>query len=175
MNKTLLLVSSVIALSSVSAFAANNQKPKTSYLFTQSAKQVVIKHCTSKKECDYQITLKGINPKTTYFSDRPSRLSGHIPTSTFAKNWAKGRDSFKAVNPNASLVYFDAGKIMQSIVELSKPRFNKANNTLAYNVKYLDQGRVIPGTYQHAVVFLDSWSHPTYCVAGNNDSPCVTL
>jgi hypothetical protein len=156
MNKVHLLIASIFTFSSVLSFASNTQTTKPSYLFTQSAKQASIKPCADKKTCDYQLVLKNVNPKTTYFSDRPSRLSGFTTTLEFTQNWAKGKNSFKEVNPNASLVYFDHDKITQAIVELSKPKYDAKNNSLLYNIKYLDQGKVTPGSYHHAVVFIDN-------------------
>jgi hypothetical protein len=154
MNKIFFLVPSIFALTSITALA-NNQNP--SYLFTQSAKQATVQPCANKSECDYKLTLNGINPKTTYFTDRPIRNSAQITTSDFAKNWSKGKNSFKVDNPNASLVYFSSNDEMtQSIIELSNPQLNQANNILTYNIKYLDQVNVKPGQFKNAVVFIDA-------------------
>ena len=40
------------------------------------------------------LTLKGVNPSTLYFSDRPERVVGHMTTGEFVADWATGPNSF---------------------------------------------------------------------------------
>ena len=37
-----------------------------------------------------RITLQGLSPSTLYFSDRPKREVGHMPTRQFVDVWGKG-------------------------------------------------------------------------------------
>ncbi len=50
-------------------------KNKVEYLFVHSAHAAFLR--------DGTLTLSGINPATLYFSDRPERIVGHVPTDVF--------------------------------------------------------------------------------------------
>src|SRR3990167_4232248 len=74
---------------------------KASFLFVLRADTGVI----TKTDGGYALTLKGMDPKVLYFSDRPVRKAGFIAMTQFMSDWAKGNDSFKANPPNASIVH----------------------------------------------------------------------
>ena len=58
---------------------------KVDFLFVQTAKG--FSHENGR------ITLRGVNPLTISFSDRPDRIAGHMPTSKFIPMWSQGADS----------------------------------------------------------------------------------
>ena len=95
---------------------------KASYMFVLRADTGVI----TKTNGGYKLTLKGMDDKVLYFSDRPVRKAGYITITQFMGNWAKGNDSFKANPPNAAIVHAalktNANGISQAIpVELTNP------------------------------------------------------
>ena len=74
---------------------------KASYLFVLRAATGVI----TKTNGGYKLTLKGMDDKVLYFSDRPERKAGFITVTQFMDNWSKGNDSFKETPPNAAIVH----------------------------------------------------------------------
>ena len=85
---------------------------------------------------DGRLTLKGINPITVLFSDRPERLAGHMKTANFVPFWGEGADSFKSDPPNATLSVLEGAEMANVVVELSEPRL--AGGDLSYAVKVLE-------------------------------------
>jgi hypothetical protein len=55
-------------------------------LFVQNAKNVSFS--------EGKLVLRGVNPVTVCFTDRPARLAGHMQTSNFVPLWSQGKDSF---------------------------------------------------------------------------------
>ena len=76
-------------------------KQKTSFLFVLRSDTGVI----TKSGDGYMLTLKGMDDKVLYFSDRPVRKAGFITMSQFMGDWAKGNDSFQANPPNVAIVH----------------------------------------------------------------------
>jgi hypothetical protein len=83
------------------------------------------------------ITLEGVNPSVTFFSDRPYRIAGHILVPGFIQLWDEGGDSFKDDPPNANISILEDGQVKSAVVEIADPQFK--NNQLTYKVvKVLD-------------------------------------
>lgn len=76
-----------------------------SALFVLLSKEASIRATPS----GYELTLKGVNPTATYFSNRPARLSGQIYTSKLVDQWNTGE--FRQSSPNAVIetVTFNQG------------------------------------------------------------------
>jgi hypothetical protein len=96
------------------------------------------------------LTLSGVG-STSYFSDRPNRIVGHMQNDTFVSQWPEGKNSFKADPPNAVLSVLVEGGVSDSVVELSNPKL--AGGALSYDVKVLD-GKP-PATFKSASLFID--------------------
>jgi hypothetical protein len=101
---------------------------KVTLLFVQNAQGV--------SRDDGRMTLKGITPTTIFFSDRPQRIAGHMSTEEFVSLWSKGKDSFLADPPNATLSVFGEGKVSDVVVELRNPRLT--GQDFSYDVRVLD-------------------------------------
>ncbi len=98
-------------------------------LFVQNANEVNFGNGT--------MTLKGVSPSTTFFSDRPERIAGHLPTQKFLKIWDEGKDSFKNDPPNANLsILGEKEGATDLVLEISNPRMK--GNDLSYDIKILD-------------------------------------
>src|SRR6185312_2804867 len=78
--------------------ATGKQSGNVDVLFVQNAKDVTFK--------EGKLVLRGVNPVTVCFTDRPARLAGHMQTSKFVPLWSQGKDSFLKDNPNATLSVF---------------------------------------------------------------------
>jgi hypothetical protein len=120
--------------------AAVAQAPKEGagnpqYLFVQNGKGMTFDKAKSR------LTLKGVSPVTVFFSDRPERITGNMPTVSFLPLWKDGKDSFEKDPPNATLSIFTAGKVTDAVVVLRNPVLK--GEDLSYEVKIL-QGELPP-------------------------------
>jgi hypothetical protein len=105
-------------------------------LFVQNAADVVMK--------DSKLILVSISPTTIFFSDRPNRLAGHMHTEEFVDDWqqGKGKESFHADPPNATLSVFGKDEIVDVVVELKNPKL--VGNDLVYEIAVLEVDKPIP-------------------------------
>lgn len=85
---------------------------------------------------DGKVTLEGLAPTTLFFSDRPDRVTGHIPSRQFVESWGEGPDSFAANPPNAVLSIFYTDDVRDIVVELKDPVL--VGSELTYTVEILD-------------------------------------
>ena len=90
-------------------------QPSPSFLFVQSAKTIDYK--------DGVMTLHGVPPQTMFFTDRPPRVVGNLPTDRFVARWTtdKSPNGFATNPPNAAVTLFQPDGAKTAIVELSKP------------------------------------------------------
>ena len=123
------------------SFASAAEKTKqdlkdVQLLFVQTAQDVVM-----GKD---RLTLIGVSPTTVFFSDRPKRISGHMTTADFVREWKEGKskESFHADPPNATLSIFAKEEIVDVVVELKNPRL--AGGALVYDIDVLEEDEPIP-------------------------------
>ncbi len=118
----------------------------------------------------YLLTLEGHTGLTVYFSDRPDRVVGAMPTGNFLNNLG-----FGAANPpNAALVgEFKAGQGVV-VLQLVEPVYDEAAGTVTYGADVLDAYRGgnlepvtreqlierLPAEFGPAALFIDDC--PTY-------------
>ena len=84
----------------------------------------------------HTLTITGVTAQTLYFSDRPSRITGAMPTATFVGTWA---EAFGDNPPNATLIgHPEAGGDTEEavVVELLEPVYDAASATLTYQVRH---------------------------------------
>src|SRR2546430_909185 len=91
--------------------ATGKQSANVDVLFVQNAKNVTLDKG--------KLVLRGVNPVTVCFTDRPARLAGHMQTSKFVPLWSQGKDSFLKDNPNATLSIFHGDNVSDLVVELA--------------------------------------------------------
>jgi hypothetical protein len=103
-----------------------------------------------------RITMTGVSGSTLFFSDRPYRLTGHIPTDEFVDQWGDGDESFAADPPNAVLSLFEDEHVNDVVVVLSDPVLS--NGDLSYAVEVTD-GDLGPSTGP-ASLFIDRMGRP---------------
>ena len=106
-----------------------------------------------------KMTLKGIGPTTIFFSDRPKRIAGHMDTEEFVADWkeGKGKNSFAADPPNATLSIFGKDEIVDIVMELKNPRLEGSD--LIYDiVGVLEQAN--PITTGPCSLFIDPVGMP---------------
>jgi hypothetical protein len=127
-------------------------QPQPSLLFVQNAQKIDYK--------DGVMTLYGVPSQTVFFTDRPNRVVGNLPTDRFVAKWTtdKGPNGFATNPPNAAVTVFEPGGVKTAIVELSNPRLD--GDKLSYNVKVL-QG-IGPAQPAAGVVFIDNFGLPSW-------------
>ena len=157
MNKKVALIPVAIgvllALYPVAKLATAQPKPQASLLFVQMAQKIDYKKTDAASGV---MTLYDVPTQTMFFTDRPNRVVGNVPTSAFVSRWTtdKGPNGFATNPPNAAVTVFQPDGAKTAIVELSNPRLD--GNKLSYDVKVL-QG--ISSTQPaEGVVFIDNFS-----------------
>ena len=105
---------------------------------------------------DGQLTLNGIAPTTLYFSDRPQRITGHVPTEEFFDSWGEGDDSFASDPPNAVLSIFSENEVNDVVVVLSDPALD--GDQMSYQVNVLDGE--MPTSGGASSLFIDMIGRP---------------
>src|SRR6476469_3356305 len=145
------------APSATAQSTAKGQSKAPEVQFVQVAKNVTFK--------DGVLTLGDASPMTTFFSDRPERLTGQVRNDLFAKLWNEGKNGFKDDPPNAALTVFNPeGKPQQAIVVLTNPRMEGKN--IVFNARSL-KGE-IPAQGGESALFIDGYQTP--CNSGLNNA-----
>jgi len=130
----------------VRAAPAQGAAKEADFLFVQNADYVVYHQASGK------LTLQGISPVTIFFTDRPERIAGNMPTRVFVPFWNEGKDSFAKDNPNANLSILEKDRAVADIVvTLAKPVLK--GKDLTYEVKVLEG--TMPAKGGPASLFID--------------------
>jgi hypothetical protein len=145
---SLLIGGAVLLALYPAAKLATAQPQPASLLFVQTAEKIDYKNGV--------MTLTGVPAQTMFFTDRPHRVVGNLPTDRFVAKWTtdRGPNGFASNPPNAAVTVFEPGGAKSAIVELTNPRLD--GNNLSYNVKVL-QG-IGPAQPAMGVVFIDNFS-----------------
>ena len=129
----------------------------------------------------YVLTLGHATAQTVYFSDRPQRIVGTVPTQQFLESLG-----FTPANPpNAALVaQIDGGEDVL-VVELLNPTYDAARATLTYDVRVLEnyqeeglahlaqrqQDTEPPASFGAASLFIDDCPDITGCLVCVSPTP----
>ena len=117
-------------------------------LFAQSAKSIAYQ--------DGVLTLKGLAPTTLMFSDRPDRVTGHVPSEEFLDSWGEGENSFADDPPNAVLSIFQEEEVHDVVVVLSEPELD--GDRMSYSVAILNGE--MPASGGPSSLFIDVIGRP---------------
>ncbi len=115
-------------------------------LFVQNAQS--ISYDKKKKT----LTLEGVNPVVTFFSDRPYRIAGHVKIPGFIQLWGEGGDSFKDDPPNANLSILESYQVKSDVVKIADPQFK--NKKLTYKIVKVLEGD-LPASGGVCSLFID--------------------
>lgn len=131
-------------------------------LWSTTAKTLTV----GKAGKQYTVTAPGDSP-TVWFTDRPDRNAGSTTLSGFVGGWEQ--NEFNKVPPNAALVLRRGGKVMQSVVVLTRPR-ELFNGSIQFRARILRKGDVMDmktmdmalprGRYRNAALFIDAGDTP---------------
>ena len=117
----------------VATEASGTQAP--SYLFVQNGTGGTISHTT--------LTLTGVSSQTGWFTDRPYREAGQVPTEEFIALWDEG-EPFADDPPNADFTCTVDSEVVNFVVELTAP--SMAGEDLSYAATHVGYPFVLDGT-----------------------------
>lgn len=143
----------VVGLSTVAAPVASatpearaDRVSSAGRLYVQSAASAV---ATRSPNGAYTLTLRGVDPKTRWFTDRPARQAGSQATTEFIRQWRS--NGFASVPPNAVV---EVGDDNGRPVTLRDPRYDARLGSLTYTVTPIN-GRSLPRVMQRVALFID--------------------
>lgn len=141
-----LAAAAVVAAAPHGAGAADSDEVE--YLLVQNAEGMSLEGGT--------LRLTGIGADTLYFSDRPERIVGRVPTKDYVAHWAVGNNNFASDPPNAVVSILGQPEPRDIVVELRNPRLEGAD--LMYDVKVLDGEKAATGG--STALFIDVIGRP---------------
>lgn len=144
---------------------ASEATENTSFLFVQTAGSGTFRPNpgsgtpTANGGTDYLLTLAGHTGETIYFSDRPERIFGEVPTPQFLD----GLGFTPANPPNAALVaQTDEGEDVL-VIELVEPVIDEPAGTLTYGANvltgYTGQGLAHAVSLQQDLTFAEEFTN----------------
>lgn len=123
-----------------------------SALFVLIAESGTITPLEGSSDGEFEITLEGVTPSMTFFSDRPERAAGTVELQ-------EGLDliGFAEVPPNATLVAHETiGTAEQPVFELTDPVYDAPSGVVGFRGLLLDpQANVPEGDLSDLALFID--------------------
>lgn len=108
----------------------------------------------TKENNAYRLVLAGVNANVSYFTNRPRRVVGSMPTGYFLKRWIKPPPhDFVATPPNAAITYFAPAQ-ETIIVTLMKPTYDIKKQQLQFTIQPLPGVAIKEGKIDKPVIFL---------------------
>ena len=160
--------------------AATSILPKNAdLLFTLTSGSGTFEKSKDAPKGTFQLTLRNVDAATVFFTDRPQRDSGSIPTPRFFRQWE--RLGFIADPPNAVVSLVGGADRADTVaLELRRPKLSKSGARLQLTVKLLKEtspglshladdldGR-LQRRFEDATLFIDDASIPSApCTIGD--------
>jgi len=145
--------------------------PAASLLYVQTAGSGTFEPLDGSAD-RYRLVLNDVSPSVVYFSDRPYRIAGHVPTADFLKKLGFGG----ALDPNAAIDIAEGTPESDLIVAaLTKPVYDAQRGTLTYEITVLDTPREglaafsqrmdkrLPPRFGAVALFVDNSPCPLGC------------
>jgi hypothetical protein len=93
----------------------------------------------------FTLSLASGMGQTVYFSDRPERVVGAVPTVTFLQRFPFGKEN----PPNAALVMeASPGEVDVVVLELTEPTYDETSHAATYQARILEDFEEIGTTFQ---------------------------
>lgn len=146
-----LLAAAALAPVTLALKTAHATEGKGAHEGTQKADFLFVQNARSITHGDGRLTLKGVNPVTILFSDRPERIAGHMSTVRFVPFWSEGSQSFLLDPPNATLSFLEHREMEDAVVVLQDPKLE--GEDLSYQVRVLEG--TLPEKGGAASLFID--------------------
>lgn len=137
-------------------------------LFVQAAGSGTL----AQSDQGYTLTFRHDAGQTVYFSDRPERLTGLLPTAELVSQWPFESES----PPNAALAISHAEDENATVLigVLSSPEWDAASATLSYGFWMLSDDipagspTPVPASFDAATLFIDGSSLDSLDIIHNN-------
>ena len=142
--RKLLIALAALSVIAPAALQAEDSEP-VSWLFIQ--------HAASMQFDGETLTLSGLAPSVTAFSDRPHRRIAPLHAEDYLALWHAGADDFTADPPNAGLSVLVDGQMQTAVVELTDPVLD--GSTLRYKVIVLEGA--VPPQGEVPSLFVDAF------------------
>ncbi len=126
----LALIISACGSSSDSGGSTESSDAKSNNLYVQNALQGEF---SKGSDGEYQLKMHEVESSTLFFADRPSRRAGTEPTSQVVSRVVNSDDP-----PNGAIVWQAEGAGQTLIAELLHGKYSKADATLNYRLRLLD-------------------------------------
>ena len=130
----------------------NDDGQFVSALFVFTAESGTITPLEDGLDGEFEITLEGVTPSMTFFSDRPERAAGTV-------EMQEGLDliEFEEVPPNATLVSQETiGTAEQPVFVLTDPFYDAPSGVVGFRGLLLDpQANVPEGDLSDLALFID--------------------
>jgi hypothetical protein len=140
MKMTLWLFATVLLFA---ASCGDSENDGRSYLFVQNADHAVLTEST--------LMLRFVSEQTGWFTDRPYREAGQMPTEEFVRLWNEGENSFADNLPNADFTCEVGDEVVNYVVTLSKPVFDRKTINIV-DVDSITQFERVDLTYDVSLV-----------------------
>lgn len=124
----------------------------------QAEQSIFVQTAHSMSSDGTTLTLNEVTPSTLYFSDRPTRVVGHMSTTDFVQLWAEGDNSFEEDPPNAVLAFLEPGDQApeDAVIVIKQPHVE--NDQLSYAIETLEG--TVPAQTGPVTLFIDPFGRP---------------
>ena len=130
-------------------------------LFVMTGSSGTIKPISDDSDSTHMLTINDVSKSTVYFSDRPARISGHMPTQDLIDIWNVGEDDFQVDPPNVSIEIFDGDDVITIVAELTNPIYDAETDSITFNAIILSEGD-LPEEFGAVALFIDNWFKKTW-------------
>lgn len=161
------VLAAALAVGAMSPTAAATHTDQQSVLFALTGQDARLHKVDGRA---YRLTVRGADPSTVWFTDRPARQSGILRTSLLARHWSAY--GFDADAPNVALVLHSPVAGTQTLVAvMRRPRYSRKVFTARLRVLTREQaadvngpladhasrhGRAIPTRVGSVTLFVDN-------------------
>lgn len=106
----------------------------------------------------YSLVLKAVEPFTSYFTDRPNRVTGLLATNNFVSIWQSEND-IRKIPPNVAMETSNLknGNHVNQVLVLSDPVYDAKNHLITYTAKSLNGSQLQPMNLGYTVLFIDNF------------------
>lgn len=130
---------------------------KTTYLFIEIASSGVLEK--NKNGDGYLLTLHGVEPRVTYFSNVPVREAGFMSLDDFNKSMKEEIKSHPKGLNSGLIALDDKEKPLKYALSLRDPHYDAENKTITFLTKFIPGSKklVIADSvnFQHVALFID--------------------
>lgn len=169
------LIMSTLVMANQTTVDTAKPKKNITYLFTLSANSAVVKPVNASAG-EYSLTLNKVQPYVSYFSDRPNRITGLMPTSKFIQAWnPQSGGNFKQMAPNVDVEGIKVHGIFHQkdmffILSLNNPQYNQTTHSLSFTATALNGDKGVMPTQttklHNTALFIDNSPWCPGCCCG---------